>query len=270
MDDIFSDIQCNVSIVAQDKFEKTTGVNVDAISIETKQLDFNIIKKNNNKGTGVIEIADIKTSNTLIENTQKKVKEDIKAEKNRLANVDNEFPYIKNEVMTNAEKQLYHFLLNNLCQVERIAILPKVRLADIISVDSKVTLDKKAFYKIAYKHVDFLICKKDTLETICVIELDDYTHETADAQERDVFVMQALLAAGIQTVRIKTKIKTIEKSDLAYADEVINTALAPKCPRCGLTMLPKIARDRHRFYACADNKNCRMTIDIDPRGEELP
>ena len=162
-------------------------------------------------------------------------------------------------------------MLNNLCQKERIVIFPKVRLADIINLDEKICTDKNYFWKIAYKHVDYLICDAQTLETICVVELDDYTHDTPEAIKRDRFVMQALQACGINTYRIKSAISVVSKADLVLIEDHLNTLYAPKCPACHSIMLPKKnMKTGLRFFACIDNIKCRQTIPIDTYGEKLP
>jgi len=130
-------------------------------------------------------------------------------------------------------------------------------------------------YKIASKHVDFLICKYDTLEIICVVELDDYTHDTPENKERDIFIMQTLYNVGIDVIRIRVPIKTICKHDLEFLDEKINTVLAPNCPYCGIKMIPKKSMSKnnkgHRFFSCPNFlTGCRYTINIDLQGEKLP
>ena len=224
----------------------------------------------NRTGIGVLKTTEVKTNNSFINITQQKEKERQRKEEIELKNADVEFPYVATKLMTDAESQLFYFMRENLCQVERIEIFPKVRLADIVNVDNRITTDSKYLWKITNKHVDFLICKREDLSVICVVELDDYTHENKEAQEKDIFIMQTLYAANIRTVRIRTKIRTIERKDLALIDDYINTALAPKCPECGRPMIPR--RDRHgmRFYAGSDYDNCRYTISIDSQGEKLP
>lgn len=281
----FADDDFSINIVTQDKFESETGVKLNTIissdsTITTDMLGITVnignkTKNDNNtkysrNGTGVLNVAPVKSSNGFLNKVQSNAEKQREAEKKELENSNIEFPYIKASIMTDAEKQLYHFMLNNLCQVEKITVLPKVRLADVINVDSRITLDKNALYKICYKHVDYVICTRNTLDTICVVELDDYTHESQEAKDRDLFIMQALDAAGIPVARIRRKIKSISRQDLAYVDELINKALAPNCPKCGKRMIPRSARDGHRFYACEDFINCRHTQDIDMRGEELP
>lgn len=232
------------------------------LSNNTKKEEF---RRNTNS---VLPISNVKTTNEFINQNQNRTMQSIKTEKQRLNRADMSFPYIKGTLMTNAEKQLYHFMSNYLDSRDKIAIFPKVRLADLIEVDSKLTLDRSAFYKISSKHVDYVICEKNTLNVICVVELDDFYHEREDRKQHDLFVMQALYTAGIQTVRIKVPIKTIVKSDLDYLDYMINSYVAPECAYDNCKMIPQTNnRDHHRFWSCP---LCRSTVDIDKKGEQLP
>lgn len=259
---------------SENSSEEISSTNSDASILDT--IDIKNLKAepknstNKLKGIGVLHTSTVNTSNEFIKSTQEIVQEKQQQEVKELSNINVEFPYKRTKLLTDAELQLFHFMENNLCQIDRITILAKVRLADIAEVDTRVTLKKEFLWKITNKHVDFLICDKNTLDIICAVELDDYTHETQEAKERDIFIMQVLDAVGIKTVRIRTKIRAIEKRDLVLVDDYINRKLAPKCPYCGKQMYPKESRTGHRFYACEDFINCRRTIDIDPRGEKLP
>ena len=270
----FIDIE-PIDILSEKEYEKETGNLLDNIEqsiIVTETVDGKHVEVT--KGTGVIDVANIVTKNSFINKVQDTQKEKIRQEKIRLDDANIEFPYIKNTLMTDAEIQLFNFMRNNLCHIEKILIFPKVRLADIIQVDTKVTVDKKYLWKITNKHVDYVICRADNMQVICVVELDDYTHETAEAKERDIFVMQALRETGIKTFRIRSKIKVVDRSDLELIDEEINTEFAPNCPYCGIKMIPRkcaSGKNRgHRFYGCPNFIDCRRTIDIDKIGEQLP
>lgn len=274
MDNLFSELKpleicnekhCEVSVDTQCDNEGAVLDISDTLNISSIDKEC----KDKPNGIGVIQTT-VNTSNKFIKSTQEIVKEKQREEIKELSNINVEFPYKRAKLLTDAELQLFHFMQNNLCQVDRITILAKVRLADIAEVDNRITLSKEYLWKITNKHVDFLICEKNTLDVICAVELDDYTHESQEAKEKDMFIMQVLDSVGIRTVRIRTKIRAIEKSDLALADDYINRKLAPKCPYCGKQMYPKTSRIGHRFYACEDFINCRRTVDIDPRGERLP
>ena len=58
------------------------------------------------------------------------------------------------------------------------------------------------FRKISQKHVDFVICDKN-LRVLFAVELDDSSHNTADARKRDLFKDQAFRAAKIPLKRIR-------------------------------------------------------------------
>lgn len=279
MDTIFSELkQLNICSEKQYKIEnnseEVSNNNSDTSILDTIDIE-NLKTESRNstnklRGIGVLHTSTVNTSNGFIKSTQEIIQEKQQQEVKELSNVNVDFPYRRTKLLTDAELQLFHFMENNLCQIDRITILAKVRLADIAEVDTRVTLKKDFLWKITNKHVDFLICDKNTLDIICAVELDDYTHETQEAKERDMFIMQVLDSVGIKTIRIRTKIRAIEKRDLVLVDDCINRKLAPKCPYCGKQMYPKESRTGHRFYACEDFINCRRTIDIDPRGEKLP
>jgi hypothetical protein len=70
----------------------------------------------------------------------------------------------------------------------------------------KVTATGKDYYhyfnKINKKSVDFVLADKNTLETIQVIELDDWTHKRTDRKKRDEFVERLLENSGIKIYRV--------------------------------------------------------------------
>ena len=90
-------------------------------------------------------------------------------------------------------------------------LFTKVRLADIVEASDKQNYTT-LFNKIKSKHVDFLVCNH-RLEIICVIELDDKSHERQDRKDRDVFVDSILDSVGIPTIRRKY----IEEKDIKQA-----------------------------------------------------
>ncbi|RYD71254.1 MAG: DUF2726 domain-containing protein [Verrucomicrobiaceae bacterium] len=83
-------------------------------------------------------------------------------------------------------------------------ICHKVRLADVIVV-RKGTSNKHQrtwFNRICGKHLDFVLCDRDTFEIIGIIELDDRSHRHASRQERDAFIDAALTAAGLPILHV--------------------------------------------------------------------
>lgn len=226
--------------------------------------------KNKKSGVGVISITGGKESDTSIVGlVAKKHKEELDKRNKELLRV-RAHPYIRREfLLTNAEKKLYKFLRQRLA--DNIVIFSKVRLADIVELNEAVTRDSQAFRKIAYKHVDFVIMSPE-LDIICVVELDDYTHNTPKAEQRDNFVMQVMRECGVPYFRVKCKIDLIKPSDIQFIEGCVLEYMAPVCEKCGRPMEFKICRKAfnygHRFYGClgfyeSGPNHCDFTINID-------
>lgn len=117
---------------------------------------------------------------------------------------DSVFPYKKKKyLLTIAEKNFYDALsiaINN----TNYYICPKVRLADIIYV-SETDKRQSYFNKIKSKHIDFLLCDKNSMSPILAIELDDNSHLRDDRINRDVFLDKALKSAGLKFVRFRVQ-----------------------------------------------------------------
>lgn len=111
------------------------------------------------------------------------------------------YPYHRrNTLLTKPESQFYKVL------VEAVSgdalIFAKPRIADVLAVNSMK--DKKhwqrSFNRIAQKHVDFVLCDKDSQAFICAIELNDRSHERPDRKRRDVFVVNAFKRAKLPLI----------------------------------------------------------------------
>jgi hypothetical protein len=94
-----------------------------------------------------------------------------------------------------------------------IMICPKVRLADL--VDCRWG-NRKAFQRIAAKHVDFVLADPDTCRILLAIELDDRSHLRKDRRQRDRFLNDALASAGIPLLRVRTS-RRYDQRDLREA-----------------------------------------------------
>lgn len=207
--------------------------------------------------------------NNVLTLVSSKSKQDMEKRNEELLKI-RQHPYIKKQsILTTAEKKCYKFLLQHLG--DKVIILSKVRLADVVELNELVTRDTKAFFKIAYKHLDYVILSKD-LDLICAVELDDYTHDTEKAKERDQFVAEVLLDCGIPFFRIKTKVDLLTTLDIKAIEMCVLEYLAPTCPVCGRPMEPKMSSNKrnygHKFYGCLgwyekEPNKCHCTIDID-------
>ncbi|MDQ7012557.1 MAG: DUF2726 domain-containing protein [Planctomycetota bacterium] len=86
----------------------------------------------------------------------------------------------------------------------------KVRLADLVEPDcprGKGTPYMSWFGKISQKHVDVVLVDTATFRPVCVIELDDRSHQSARARDRDATKDAALASALIPVVRIAAAVR---------------------------------------------------------------
>lgn len=114
-----------------------------------------------------------------------------------------DYPYVMREsLFTSAERSFFGVLENVVGGQYRI--FGKVRIADVIDV--KKPQDKsqwqRAFNRISSKHFDYVLCKHDDLSVVCVVELDDQSHNQQKRQERDSFIEGLCKAISLPLLRV--------------------------------------------------------------------
>ena len=129
----------------------------------------------------------------------KKDKEDPKV------SVNEKLPYYVNDnFLTDTERSFYHSL--KLCVADKAVICPKAGLKDIFFIGNGLGKERwKYLNKIAQKHVDFLLCAPGTMKPLCGIELDDISHTSKKAYERDLFIEKVYKDANFELIRISSK-----------------------------------------------------------------
>ncbi|MCK5128407.1 MAG: DUF2726 domain-containing protein [Clostridiales bacterium] len=153
-------------------------------------------------------------------------------------------------------------------------IFTKVSLKDIFYIGPGTEGNyMKHFSRISQKHVDFLICSKDTCKPIFAIELDDISHNSKKVREKDEFKNNTFETAGLLLIRIKAKKEYTKK----YLDEYFTTKKIKEkqaqlaaarnentCPNCGAKMiLQKAIEGLHGgnpFYRCLKYPDCDGVI----------
>jgi len=210
-----------------------------------------------------------------------------KSQSSAVPKENNSFPYFKIQaLLTPAELSFYHVL--KIAMLDEYDIFAKVRLADLVSVNKGVDRAEwgKAFNKIKAKHIDFVLCDKNTSEILCAIELDDQSHSQAKRQQRDEFVSKVLDVTKIPFARfdvtrayqsdvISNEIQLAidpealtEISDSSSEKVLIepdmnefNMTKERKCPKCnGELVLRKVTRGQkkgHEFFGCSNFPQCR-------------
>ena len=123
--------------------------------------------------------------------------------------------YEKVALFTSAEKKF----LNVLDQAvgSEFRIYGKVRIADTIL--PKRTLSRKNwnrhFFQISSKHFDYVLCDKRSMDPVCVIELNDRSHQRRERIKRDQLVEKACRSANLPLIWIPVQ-KDYESREIRH------------------------------------------------------
>ena len=115
-------------------------------------------------------------------------------------------PYTNRETLFSPAERSFYLALRQAVGSHGI-VFAKVRLADLIKpikgLDKKQW--QKAFNRISSKHLDYVICDPSDLSVKFVVELDDKSHQRKDRINRDLFLDQACLSAGLNLYRFRAR-----------------------------------------------------------------
>jgi hypothetical protein len=193
-----------------------------------------------------------------------------------------ELPYrLRDDFLSPAERSFYGVLIEAIG--DDLVICPKVNLADVFFV-ARPNENRGARNRIDRKHVDFLVCDVRTMQPVCGVELEDRSHQRRDRAVRDELVDAVFEAAGLALVRfparsayrpdeVRAAVDRARKgrSVAVSAPIVRSTDDAPMCPKCGVTMVERVAKKGanrgERFFGCTNYPQCRATA---PAGEIEP
>jgi hypothetical protein len=81
-------------------------------------------------------------------------------------------------------------------------IFAKVRLADLVDVESGCPQWQTAFNKIQSKHIDFVLCDPRSIKPLVLIELNDSSHNSQNRQARDNDLAMICESASLPLVTI--------------------------------------------------------------------
>jgi hypothetical protein len=176
-----------------------------------------------------------------------------------------DIPYISRKIVTSAERTFFHFLKENLDMSSKVEIFTKVNLWDLLEIDRNILNSDEPRQRIKGFHADYVICDKNTLEVLCVVELDDYTHNDDRHRVNDSIKNTVLNKAGIKLFRVGVPVATLSKNDIYTIDMYINGIYAPVCPNCGRRMVPRKDRYGKHFFGCVGYalRECSATVKIE-------
>ncbi|MCR9076352.1 MAG: DUF2726 domain-containing protein [bacterium] len=86
-------------------------------------------------------------------------------------------------------------------------VMSKVSVSDLVQVRKGLSQSERsaAFNRIRAKHADFVLCDPVTMQPLCVIELDDKSHQRKDREARDTLMDSIYAAAGIPILHVKCR-----------------------------------------------------------------
>lgn len=172
---------------------------------------------------------------------------------------DNSFPFPfdkKATLFTTAEKNFQVLIEQALGN--QYKVINRVRLADLLTIRKGVSqkASQAAIKNAENKYLDFVICERDTMKLLGVIDLVD-TQGKGYKIKKNWFVSGALEASGIPHVRIKVK----ANYTVAEIRTCINTRLlggAPIAPKMPGKVIPAPmvkARSKAGVLSAAAAKN---------------
>jgi very-short-patch-repair endonuclease len=124
-------------------------------------------------------------------------------------------------LLTPAEQRFYQAL--DAAIDGRLAILSKVRIADLFNVaSSNRTARQRVFRSIASKHVDFVLAEPADLHPVAAIELDDSSHDRSDRRLRDRMLDELFDQAGFPLIRFRVTAKFDPRWIEAQVGEVVS------------------------------------------------
>lgn len=106
----------------------------------------------------------------------------------------------RRSLLSRGEKAFYDVL--RVAVAERFGIAIKPRLADVV-LCPRTRWHSAAGARVKPRHVDFLLYDHETTAPVLALELDDASHDAPERRERDAFVDEALLVAGVVLVRVR-------------------------------------------------------------------
>ena len=186
------------------------------------------------------------------------------------------YPYKKLDALFSPAERSFLGVLTQAVD-NKYLIFGKVRVADVITPKEGLARStwQTAFNKISRKHFDYVLCDKDDLSVVCVIELNDSSHNSKERKQRDAFLERSCLSAKLLLLQFTAR----ARYNVAEVQSTLETALMDagskrsskqsittdekQCPRCSAVMIKKVAKKGKKpgseFWACSAFPKCRYT-----------
>ena len=143
-----------------------------------------------------------KTSKFKI-NTDKKIEREI-------------WPYIKKNYFFNQSERKFYYMLSDILS-DKYLLFSKVRISDLLYLPKYQNNSYSYRNKIQSKHIDFIVCDKQNVKPLLVIELDGNSHLRKDRIKRDKFVDEIFKDASLSILHIKVS----DSCNKSYLSDII-------------------------------------------------
>jgi hypothetical protein len=161
---------------------------------------------------------------------------------------------------------------------ERYSICPKVSLNDVFYI-VRPNENVHFFNKFFRKHVDFLLCDRQTLIPAFGVEIVRPISKN-EVRESDRFLDDLFTNAGLPLVHVPSS-DSYDPSDVIILFQLAvakiggthplrterPTDFVPNCPICGKMMVLRIDRNGsgigRKFYGCMDSPRCTGVVPLE-------
>ncbi|MBM3143873.1 MAG: DUF2726 domain-containing protein [Chloroflexi bacterium] len=179
------------------------------------------------------------------------------------------YPYQLRDFFLSPAEIVFYKALSSVAP-SNIAIFPKIRLADVVSINrsaSPYASEARLYFsKIIQKHIDFLLCQADTLTPLVGIELEDSSRQESGRTEHDEFMEGVFEAANLPLVRFPAQSNYDSGEITRLLSPFWESPTPPRCPKCDKPMLIRTAKSGEyqgvKFYVCPDTKYCRTYFPV--------
>ena len=202
-----------------------------------------------------------------------------------------DFPYRRRSALFSPAERSFLGALD-LATGRDFRIFGKVRVGDLLAPQDRLDASARttALNKINRKHFDFVLCRPHDLSVLCVIELNDKSHQNRDRQLRDYFLIDACKGARLPLLmfdarrvyspsEIGAKIaKAVSENTPSNSKPPVQAAevddeqsslepdAPPRCPRCASIMVMRTAKGGDNagkdFWGCPNFPRCREILTV--------
>lgn len=116
------------------------------------------------------------------------------------------YPYVPAKALFSAAERSFLGVLDQAVGSEH-RVFGKVRVADVAAVKPGLSRSARqgAVNRVGSKHFDFVVCRASDLSVVCAIELNDRSHGSKRAQDRDAVKRNVCRAISLPLFEVPAK-----------------------------------------------------------------